>query len=586
MRHAALVNTTWYGNQADAAVEGCNIGALAVICPLIARMKVKEIINQHLPADPQAEYDFGTILSVFISARLYSPVALVNVGRWAAEAGADILWNIPSEKLNDDRLGKAIDAFFRQRHSILASFALHVSQELDIPLRDIHYDPTHILFHGAYEESETRNTLPTDETIPSNEQLPPAHITKGRRMEDAAHGGRMVHVGLCTHVDEHGPLPIYGHTVSGNQNGHSAVAEQFALLKKHLKPPELTMISDRGTYSIVHLVRLRNEGYAALCSAPWGDFRPLYDEHRDTLIWNDASYLSMEQERRRKQGSLPQEHYELAVVRHKLTDPDTKKEFAVRVIFVFSTADEKVSRQQRTRQIAKIQVELQKVQQSVAAGNRNTDPASITSRVERRIFGSKQSAKYFSYEMIALTAKEQAALPQQGRGCKRPTHRFSFTFDEALQRQDERYDGLNALVTTTMERSTDQLFSTFKQQSYAEHANHIFKGPLAVRPVFLKNAHRVEALVFLMMMSLTLYFVLQRTYRATAEEDAATKERRTTTRTILSEFAIYILLITRSGNSRVVQPLQPTPVQRALLRRLGLSTPAQILSARLPRPPT
>lgn len=576
--------TTWYGNQADANVEGRNVGTLAVIAPLLDRMKVADIINLHLPVDRQAEYDYGRILSVLIAARMYSPMGLVNVGRWALESGADLLWNIPAEKLNDDRLGKAIDKFFTQRHSILASFALHVSAELGVPLSWLHYDPTHILLHGAYEESEPRGELPADATICSDEAMPAAHITKGRRMEDAAHGALMVHAGLCTHVDEYGPLPIYGHTVSGNQNGHSAIGEQVALIQKHLKPPELTMISDRGTYSIVHLARLRRESFDALCSAPWGDFRALYDEHRDELRWNRASYLSIEQQRRRTQGDLPQEDYDLAVVRHHLTDPETKQDFPVRVIYVFSTADQKVTRQQRARQIEKIQAELEKIQQSVASGSRGTDPASVARRVERA-FGSKRAAKYFSFEMIPLTAKEQAALPSPNRGCKRPTHRFCFRFDKALQAEDEQYDGLNALVTTASRRSADELFTKFKQQSYAEHANHIFKGPLAVRPVFLKNAHRVEALVFLMMMSLTLYFVLQRTYRATCEEDASAKERRTTTRTIFSEFAVFTLLVTQINEGYIVQPLQPNASQRALLQRLGLSTPAQLLSRRLPRSP-
>jgi transposase len=577
--------TAWYGNQTDANVEGRNIGTLAIIAPLLQRMNVAEIINQHLPADPQAEFDYGDILSVLIAARMFSPLGLINVGKWANDSGAELLWNIPAEKLNDDRLGKALDAFFTQRHSILASFALHVSDELGVPLADVHYDPTHILFHGAYEESQPRDELPADATITSDQDLPPAHITKGRRMEDAAHGRRMVHAGLCTHVDEFGPLPIYGHTVSGNQNGRAAVAEQLGLILKHLQPPKLTMISDRGTYSIVHLARMKNEGFDALCSAPWNDFRPLYDEHREQLKWNRASYLSLEQQRRRRQGDLPQEHYELAVVRHRLTDPQTKQNFPVRVIFVFSTADQKVVRERRAVQIEKIQTELAKIQKSVANGNRNTDPASITRRVER-VLGRKQSAKYFTYEMIPLSGKEQAALPSPGRGCKRPTHRFEFYFDKKLVKQDEPYDGLNALVTTAMQRSTDKLFTKFKQQSYAEHANHIFKGPLSVRPVFLQNPHRVEALVFLMMMSLTLYFVLQRTYRATCKSDAPTRERRKTTRTILSEFAVFMLLVTRTRSGRIVQPLQPTAEQRLLFQRLSLSTPAQLLSQRLPHLPS
>ena len=126
---------TWYGKQSTA--DSCNFGALAVIWPLLQRMQVSSIINRHLPADPQAEYDHGSVLTLLMAARLYSPVALVNVPKWAAESGADILWDIPVEKLNDDRLGRSLDAFFRQRHSILASIALHVSSEFGLPLSEL-----------------------------------------------------------------------------------------------------------------------------------------------------------------------------------------------------------------------------------------------------------------------------------------------------------------------------------------------------------------------------------------------------------------------------------------------------------------
>jgi transposase len=107
-----------------------------------------------------------------------------------------------------------------------------------------------------------------------------------------------------------------------------------------------------------------------------------------------------------------------------------------------------------------------------------------------------------------------------------------------------------------------------------------------VRPVFLKSPHRVEALVFLMMISLTLYFTIQRTYRATCEEDATAKERRTTTQSILSEFAVFAVLIMHTKIGRVVQPLQPNSKQREILRRLSLPSPALILCNRLPRAPT
>src|SRR5262245_13185607 len=166
---------TWYGNQSES--EACRFGALAVIFPLIEWINFAQIINQHCPADPQADFDYGTTLSLLLAARLYSPVALRNVAAWACQSGADILWNMPPEKINDDRLGRALDAFFEQRHSIVAHLALHVSREFKVPIKDVHYDPTHLLFTGAYENSEPREEVidrsGEKESFRSDEELAP-----------------------------------------------------------------------------------------------------------------------------------------------------------------------------------------------------------------------------------------------------------------------------------------------------------------------------------------------------------------------------------------------------------------------------
>ena len=128
----------------QAPMAGVQGGALAVIGPLLERKQLVSILNQHLPADPQAEFNHGTVLSLLVAARLFSPVALVNVARWAADSGADILWNMPLDKMNDDRFGRSLDAFFTQRHSILASLALHVVyRAADRTLTDAEVDQRH-----------------------------------------------------------------------------------------------------------------------------------------------------------------------------------------------------------------------------------------------------------------------------------------------------------------------------------------------------------------------------------------------------------------------------------------------------------
>jgi len=579
-----MENLTWYGNQTD--VEGVALGALAVIEPMIQKINLAEIINQHLPVDSQAEFDHGTVLSLLTAARLYSPVALSNVAEWAETSGADILWDVPAEKLNDDRLGRSLDAFFTQRHSILASLALHVAATFDIPLDRLHYDPTHILFTGAYAEAEAREES-ADGKVLSDAALEPAHITKGRTMDDAPKGTRMVHVGLTTFIDELGPLPIFGHTIDGNQNGRTGIREQLGLIRKLLKPPKFTMISDRGTFSVAHLLRLKDANSHAICSVPWADVKELFEQHRKSMQWKEASFLSIEQRRRREQeSSLPQEHYDLSVLNHSFRDDKSGKSIPCRVIFVFSTADQKVVRQQRQKQIDRITAELQQIEKSVAAGRYNDKMENVSKRVARA-FGTSQADRYFSWELKKLTAAERKTLPSPGRGCRVPTHRFDWSFDKSQVRDVERHDGYSAIVTTVPKstHSCDRLFTMFREQNLVEHANRQFKGPLAVRPIFLHSPQRVEALVFLLMIALMVYFLVQRTYRSNTSDDAPQKERRMTTASILKTFSNYTVLIHRHLIGREVSPTRLTTRQRNILNRLEFPTPAQTLCRRLARPP-
>jgi transposase len=570
----------WFGSSTTA--ERINFGSLAVIAPILEQMDLAAILDRHLPQDPQAEFSAGSILSLLVAARLSNPVALVNVADWAQQSGADLVWKIPPEKLNDDRLGRALDAFYYQRHSILASIALHVAETFDISLQRLHYDPTAIFFHGEYAVSQPRDDPATDLLRPwAND--PPAHITHGH----AAHDLKMIHAGVSVAIDERGAVPIFVQATDGNQNGHISVSEQFDLLLEYFRPQGLLMVSDRGTFSAGHAARCHREGVTVLCSVAWGnEYRALYNAHSSHLNWQLASYLSLEQQRRRNgTSSLPQEHYELAVLQHQLIDPDRGPKIPCRVIFVYSTADEKVCRDNRAQTVAKLRAGLEHLARSVAEGRRNTDPQAVARRVAK-LFGQRRAARYFRWELLPLPAEEQAALPAAARGGRRPTHRFVFHYDAALAEADTCYDGLSILVTTApRNQSADSLFSQFKQQNEVELAHHQWKTPLRVHPVFLKNPRRVEALVHVLLIALTAYYLIQRAYRLRVEPDASQAEQRTTTETILRVFANYTLDIEHQPAGRVVYTTRLSKRQREILHRLNFPTPAQLLARKLPHHP-
>jgi hypothetical protein len=506
----------------------------------------------------------------------------MNVPAWAHKTGADILWNLPADKLNDDRLGRALDAFFEQRHSIFASTTAKALQITDSSLERLHFDTTHVTFWGAYETSQRRPGTPLS-ALRGDAQLPPAHIGHGYVNEDL-----MIQVGLTAMVDKLGGLPVFSQCLDGQRNGRRAIAEQFQLLQQHLPLPRgLLMISDRGTYSAQHIARLSRHGYYALCSMRWNDYQAIYDAHADKLHWQQASFLSIEQRRRRKTNStLPREHYRNAVLKHTLIDPSTHQAIPGRLIFVHSSANEKFARERREVQIAKIRAGMESLAAKVKRGHAHITPDTI-SRSVNRLFGKRWASRYFRWEIVALTPQERAALPPPGAGCRTPRHRFEFTFDAAASEADARYDGLSVLFTTApMHHSADELFTKFKEQNYIELLNHQMKTPLAVRPVFLKSPRRVEALVTLLQIALQAYQVLERRYRQTVPEDAPVSEQRMTAETLLRQFRVYGCIVRTEKVGRVVHATRLSSRQRQILNQLSLPTPTEMLRRILHPVPT
>ena len=70
------------------------------------------------------------------------------------------------------------------------------------------------------------------------------------------------------------------------------------------------------------------------------------------------------------------------------------------MVFVFSTADQKVCRRTRDKAVAKIRAGLEQVAATVRRGHPATTPASIERRVAK-LLGQRGAAQYFRWELVA-----------------------------------------------------------------------------------------------------------------------------------------------------------------------------------------
>jgi hypothetical protein len=111
----------------------------------------------------------------------------------------------------------------------------------------------------------------------------------------------------------------------------------------------------------------------------WHEYQDVYDAHADHLHWQQASFLSIEQRRRRQtNSSLPREHYRIAVLKHEITDAGTGQRLPGRLIFVHSSVNAKFACERRDVQIAKIRAGLEDLVGRVQRAHALVTPESIS----------------------------------------------------------------------------------------------------------------------------------------------------------------------------------------------------------------
>jgi transposase len=432
-----------------------------------------------------------------------------------------------------------------------------------VDLWKVHYDTTSFHFTGAYDHQSPDPALVAE--------IAPFRIERGR------HAGpgqdiKEAQVGVDLANDGKGPLPFFYHTADGSANDHIATAKNLQHLLKYVKPKRLLYIADRGCFSSGQAVELADKGFHFLYSVPWSqELATLYRDRKPSM--QEALFLSLAEKRKRElqQPEELWERYFVGEIPHMIYHQ--KRSLAVRLVYVHSTADEKTCRAMRQKYSEKIRLELEKVRRGVESG-RLKEAKEVHKRI-LKAYGRKDAQKYFSYEVCPLTPQEKEALPPPRRGHARPTLKFSYRYDAAKAEEDAQYDGVYAMMTNLppASHSTDEVFTSFKEQHHIETSHHQWKAPIRLRPLFLKKIKRLESLVFVQFLALMCFYLVQRCYRV-----GKGGECRTTGETLLRRFAHCPLAFRYQKGSIEVMLNRLLPRQEETLRILGLpSVAGQIL---------
>lgn len=469
------------------------LGALPVVAEFLHRLRVAETVDGLCPVRDLALATHGEVIEALIANRLTSPRPLVRVEDWARTWAVKEVMELDPGLLNDDRLGRALDAIAPHLEAITGSIAAQAICAFGIDTATLHWDMTSMSLTGAFD--------PEDQD-PDYPQVAYGH-PKDRRVDL-----KQIQAGLGVSAD--GAVPLLSTAISGQTGEITQVVSAMARFQKTAAVKQFLMIGDSKLVSYDNLT--------ALSGAQVEFIAPLAASVTDAAVFAALDPESAEQVgyipvRVADRPTMDRPDYRVLEDTHTLTgkrrsDPP----ITVRRILVHSAGNALAQAKARAKRLSKAHEELDKLAR--LAGSRYYPTR------------DKVSAK-----IGVIAAKRRVTDCLRTHITDDPDGKPALTwhFDQDLLDIQAKADGWYALITNQdpAKADTAAVFLAYKGQPQVERRYSELKGPLAVAPVFLHGNKRIAALLHVLMLALLVYSLIERQVRRALEREGSPDTRMT-----------------------------------------------------------
>ena len=463
-----------------------------------------------------------------IASRLASPSPLYDVAGWASGAALRELFGIPHQLLNDDRLGRCLEALCPHVERLRGAIMLRAIERFGLDAARLHLDLTALRVAGAYERS--------------------ALVDKGWSADRRV--ARQIRALQATSAEG---VPLYLRPGPGSAAELAMIGRGLERLRE-LLPKGLLVVADSALGNLRPLLEADRAGLRFVCPlrAVTG-FRERFLEEVGPDALRPLRYVS-ERERRLRPGERTR--YRGVLRPFEVEDPDTGERHSFRVAYIHSTEEEREIRAARGRALVRAEDALARVKRGLGGRHYPT-----RAHVDRRL-------------ARILAPVEGLIEADSGERDGRPTLRFRRD-QEPIDRAAAT-DGITALATNLPGRlSATRVLSTYKQQWMVERRHRDLKQTLRVRPVFLQNDDRIEALVGVVGLALLVFGLIETELRKRLGDEQLPglppegRSGRPTGRNILAAFQGLGLTYTTNG----IALDRLTPTQRRILELLEIEPP-------------
>lgn len=505
------------------------VGPLLLVKHYLERLELAQIIERHLPSHGRTQLTNAEVVLALIANRLAAPSPLYDISGWASSAAVQELFGIPAMLLNDDRLGRVLDTFANRAEEIRGAAALAAIKHFGVDAGRLHLDLTSLRVSGAYEKSSL--------------------VAKGWD-----HQHQTVRQVKVLEASNSCGLSLYVRPQRGNASETACIGAALERLSQLLSPG-LLICTDAafgylGPLCAAHRAGLR---FVAPLREVTG-FRDLYRDQVGKRAMKQLDYVA-----RRQRGLPPERRTEYRGCLRQLLvkDPETSQPYSFRAAFIWSSEEQQTLAEARQRALTKAEEQLQRVQRGLGSYYKTLDQ--VKSRVVLILSGKAKG-------LIRLELGEQEG---------RPT--ICWQRDQPAIAAASATDGLYALATNLPGKLTaDDLLRIYKEQSLVELRHRDLKSSLRVRPIFLHNDDRIQALISIVGLALLIFGLIEFDLRqALGSQETLSgllpesRAARPTASNILAAFQGFGLTYTSQG----IRFDRLTATQRRILALLRIPLP-------------
>jgi transposase len=516
------------------------LGALPVVAGFCRRLDLAGIVDRACPVREVAILTHGQVIEALVANRLTSPQPLWRVADWARSWAVEEVFDIGPDTLNDDRVGRALDAVAAHLEAIVGSVGARAIGTFGLDVARLHWDMTSISLYGAYEQ--------VDDEFPA----PRFGHSKDRRPDL-----KQIQTGLAVTAD--GAVPVLHRAYDGGAGEVAQVVGAMRALQQMATPRRFLLVGDSKLVSYTNLRAMieAKVSFIAPASKTYVDTATLAG--LDVAAATEVDYVAERDAGKpeRARGSWRVYEDTITIAGKRKRDPL----LALRRVFVWSQARQAAAATARAKKLDRARDDLDRLTRGLG-GRHYPDQQTVTTRVAE-ISRARRVGGYLRTQL--------GTDPATGK----PT--LDWHFDQAATDAEAATDGWYALLTNLNPDTDDAsaVLRHYKGQETVERRYGAFKGPLAVAPMFLQNNRRITALIGVICLALLIFCLIERAVRAanapavTIDGLQAGRPAKPTGRLILETLA-GLRLIPATATSPATIP-QPTPTQQRLLDLLDIN---------------